>query len=564
MTDEPLDRPRRGIAERADRMPLDLLGHVEQHVDLALLRAPDDHALHDAPHPARPFAAGRALAAAFVTVEIGDARNRLHDVGRLVHDDDRCRAEARLEVSKAVEVHRRVDDLVSRHQRHRGAAGDDRQEVVPSAADAAAMAVDQLAERDRHRLLEGAGALDVARDAEELGAGVVLAAEAGEPARPAPQDRRRHGDRLDVVHGRRAAVEADIGRERRLQARLALLALEALEQRRFLAADIGAGAVVDDDVEVPPALVAGAQEPRIVAFVDCRLERLALADVFAADVDVGVVGAHREAGDDAALDQRMRIVAHDVAVLAGARLRLVGVDDEVVRPAIALLRHEGPLQAGREARATPPAQARRLHLRDDPVAALFDETLGPVPVAAFHRTLQRPVVNAVDVGEDPILVSKHGVIRSLSIQPSARKFAEDLDVFGLAALGQGLGLLDPFLALDAAVEIELRVQPVALGLLEVGDLPPCPDAEPVELLLDLRSDAGNRLEVVGLIRPFHRRGAAGVGRAGALGALRDLHGGVGTVDSSSPPSALSARNATWRFPRHPWSGSSAPGRRRFP
>ena len=43
-----------------------------------------------------------------------------------------------------------------------------------------------------------------------------------------------------------AAIEADIGRERRLQPRLALLAFEAFEQRRFLAADIGAGAVMDE------------------------------------------------------------------------------------------------------------------------------------------------------------------------------------------------------------------------------------------------------------------------------------------------------------------------------
>ena len=35
VADQALDRPRRGIAERADRVALDLLGHVEQSVDLA-------------------------------------------------------------------------------------------------------------------------------------------------------------------------------------------------------------------------------------------------------------------------------------------------------------------------------------------------------------------------------------------------------------------------------------------------------------------------------------------------------------------------------------------------
>ncbi len=61
-------------------------------------------------------------------------------------------------------------------------------------------------------------------------------------------------DALDIVDRGRAAVEARAGRERRLQARLAHLAFQAFEHRRFFAADIGARAAVDEQVEV----VAGA------------------------------------------------------------------------------------------------------------------------------------------------------------------------------------------------------------------------------------------------------------------------------------------------------------------
>src|SRR6478735_2158461 len=50
--DQTLDRPGSRIAERADSMPFDLLRHLEQHVDLALLGVAPGHALHDAPHPA--------------------------------------------------------------------------------------------------------------------------------------------------------------------------------------------------------------------------------------------------------------------------------------------------------------------------------------------------------------------------------------------------------------------------------------------------------------------------------------------------------------------------------
>src|SRR4051794_34416294 len=61
--------PGRAVAEGADGVALDLLRHFEQHVDLALLGAAFRHAGQHAPHPAHPFAAGRALAAAFVLVE---------------------------------------------------------------------------------------------------------------------------------------------------------------------------------------------------------------------------------------------------------------------------------------------------------------------------------------------------------------------------------------------------------------------------------------------------------------------------------------------------------------
>ena len=148
VADQALDRPGRRVAERADGVALDLLRDVEQHVDLAALGAALGHAQHHAPHPARALAAGRALAAALVLVEVGDAGDRRDDVGRLVEHDHRRRAEAGAEVAQRVEVHLGVDDLLGRHQRHRGAAGDRAEQVVPAAAHAAAMLVDELAEGD--------------------------------------------------------------------------------------------------------------------------------------------------------------------------------------------------------------------------------------------------------------------------------------------------------------------------------------------------------------------------------------------------------------------------------
>ena len=142
--------------------------------------------------------------------------------------------------------------MVGRQARHRRAAGDHGQQVVPAAAHAAGMALEQLAQGDAHLLFDHAGLLDVAGDLEQLGAGVVGLADAGEPGRAAAQDvAGATAMDFDVVDGGRRAVEAGVGGERRLQARLALLALEAFQQRGLLAADVGAGAVVHDKVEVP-------------------------------------------------------------------------------------------------------------------------------------------------------------------------------------------------------------------------------------------------------------------------------------------------------------------------
>ena len=233
-------------------------------------------------------------------------------------------------------------------------------------------------------------------------------AESGKPRRPAAQDRRRGGDRLHVVHRRRAAIEADIGGKRRLQPRHALLALERLQQPGLLAADIGAGAMMDVEIERPAVNVVLADQPRLIGLIDCGLQALALQEVFAAHIDVAGVGAHRERGEQAALDQRMRVVAHDLAVLAGARLRFVSVDHEIGwARRIGRLGHERPFEPGRETRAAAPAQAGGLHLVDDPVASLVDQRLGVVPAAAGARAFQAEIAEAVEIGEDAVLVLKH-------------------------------------------------------------------------------------------------------------------------------------------------------------
>ena len=67
------------------------------------------------------------------------------------------------------------------------------------------MSLDELFEGNGHLLLHGAGSVHVAGDVEELRPGVPLPPESGEPRAPPATDGGRHGDRLHVSDGRRAA-----------------------------------------------------------------------------------------------------------------------------------------------------------------------------------------------------------------------------------------------------------------------------------------------------------------------------------------------------------------------
>ena len=72
-------------------------------------------------------------------------------------------------------------------------------------------------------------------------------------------------------------------------------------------------------------------KPGCVGFLQRRFEaRHGLAEELAADVVVADGGVHAVAADGHALDQRMRVVAQDVAIVAGAGLGLVRVAHRVL------------------------------------------------------------------------------------------------------------------------------------------------------------------------------------------------------------------------------------------
>ena len=408
MLDQPLDRPGRRVAKGADGVAFDLLGDLMQHVDIGNLGIAGAQLFHHAPHPARAFAARCALTAALMLVEIADAADGLHDVGRAIHDDDRCRAKTGADRFQPVEIHRRVHDLLGGHQWNRRAAGNDGQQIVPTAANTAAMLFDQIAERNAHRLFDDARPFDMPADLIELGAVIVLTAEAREPGRSAAQDRRHHRNALDIVHRRRAAIKTGTCREWWLEAGLTLFAFKALDHRGFFTADIGACTAVQIDVEIIAGLgCVLADQACIIGLRNRSLHDLCLANIFTADVDIGGARAHSEAGDQRTFDQLVRIVAQNLAVLAAARLGLIGIDDEKAGTTVlGFLGHERPFETSREACPAATAQARRLHLLDDLVLPALDQRLGIIPITARFRRLQAPILEAVDIGENPVLVGE--------------------------------------------------------------------------------------------------------------------------------------------------------------
>ena len=94
-------------------------------------------------------------------------------------------------------------------------------EVIPATLDTAAVLVDEFTQRDGHFFFNGAGIVDVARYAEQLGALIAFAAEAGKPLGSSSCDGRADGDCFYVCDSRRTAEETYSCRLGRLQSRFA-------------------------------------------------------------------------------------------------------------------------------------------------------------------------------------------------------------------------------------------------------------------------------------------------------------------------------------------------------
>ena len=189
----------------------------------------------------------------------------------------------------------------------------------------------------------------------------VRAAGCRERVAPVQHDRQHVDQRLDVVHDRGLAEQPDLDRERRLVARLASIALDRVEQRGLLTADVGAGAAADLDVEGEPwPRMSSPSSPRRAAARWRAAAVAARAGTRRAGRGSPVRAPIAYAGDRHRLDERERVALHQHAVLERARLGLVGVGNEVVgaRPWAATACHLRPVGNAAPPRPTRPAASR--------------------------------------------------------------------------------------------------------------------------------------------------------------------------------------------------------------
>ena len=204
-----------------------------------------------------------------------------------------------------------------------------------------------------------------------------------EPIGAQAHDARDVGVALDVVDVAGLAPEAGDGRVGRPRPRLAALALDRGHQRGLFAADERARAFLDLDVEAEVrAQDVLAEQAELARLRQRDLEAADRQRVLGAAVDVAPLRADGVAGDDHAFDERMRIAFERRAVHERAGVALVGVADDVLRPALRLA-GQLPLGAGGETAAAAAPQARS-------VTSSSMTSSGVISQSAFSSPRSRP------------------------------------------------------------------------------------------------------------------------------------------------------------------------------
>ncbi len=299
--------------------------------------------------------------------------------------------------------------------------------------------------------LDDAALLDVAGELEDLGAAGAAGAELGVRRAAVSEDHRHRTQRQHVVDRGGPAPQAPDGRDRRPGPHLAAAALEALEHRGLLAADVGA--CPDADVQVEGE--AGAED--VLAEVAVGVRRVDRAPqggygvgVLGADVDVALVRPDGMGGDGHALDEGERVALDDHPVRERPGVALVEVAGHELQVG-RRLQDGAPLDAGREAGAAASPQAGVGDFLDHLGRGERQRPAQPGPAAVRLVVGDRGRVDQPDPGEaHPALRGQPGVLVD---HPDAGRLARE---HGGDVVGGHVGIPHPA---RGGVELDQRLEP---------------------------------------------------------------------------------------------------------
>ena len=265
----------------------------------------------------------------------------------------------------------------------------------PAGRGTSAPVFDQFAKRQAESLLDEAATLDIAgqlkRERAFRSVDPVCRILISTPIHNIGDRCQRH----DVINDSRLLEQPGYGRQRRLVTNDARFALEALEHRCFLAADVRASAQVQFDVEIESTATDIAAEPaRVARAVECLRQDFMGQWVFGSQVNVAAAGANREARDRHAFQQPEWIGFHQNTVGKGAAVAFIRIAGDVflVRVGVG---DSLPLDTGRKAGAAAAAQARipdcLEHCGRPILKGFFERREPPVrPVVVDRQRLDQP------------------------------------------------------------------------------------------------------------------------------------------------------------------------------
>ncbi|OIQ79167.1 hypothetical protein GALL_391050 [mine drainage metagenome] len=233
------------------------------------------------------------------------------------------------------------------------------------------------------------------------------------------QDHRHGRERDQIVDRGRQSEQPLVRGQRRFGAHHAALALQAFQQRGFLAADIGAGTAANFQMKGPAA--AEDIRAQIVAddrSVDGFIQYLQRMRIFRTQIDVTLRRPDREAGNGHAFDQHERVAFHDHAVGKGARVAFVGIADDVLLLG-AGIEHRLPLDSGGEGRAATSTQPGLGDFLDDGRAIHGQRPFQAAIAIVVEVILQGNRIGDADAGEgQAFLIFQVGnVLRQSEPQP---------------------------------------------------------------------------------------------------------------------------------------------------